>query len=582
MGNHLAKTARGSLAALVVLSLAMNSLRAEPIYTVTDQGVVPDSVLDEGHSPMDVLTQRRLTIDDKGVIQAKNWDLPSDYAGPLPENMTQGGNPPSAVATSRAGDNVAGWGFDQNHGWTGFADIDGYATSVGKLQGAHWSQALGINREGQVVGMSGGDRPQAFLYTRDQGIKPIGPAGTPSAAYAINDSGQVVGEMAAPTGSKPAQGGVSTSSTASSTAPSGAPSAIPANTASQVMTPPSQTSSPSATGSASQVQVTPGTSSAPGTSQVPTTSPSTASTQTVTSNSSPATTSQATGAGNPGVAPQVMAQSASGSTSATTSTSPSTGSTSTGTSNAGHTASGSSGGVGQTPSTLSTATTTSTSAPSSANSAVTTTSPSATTGSVGAVSSPSSGTPGASATPTLASSSPTDSTTLAATTTTTAPQPGATTPTSTTSTATTGTSTTDASTTATNAATNSMTQTRAFTSFGTGPMLDLNRMIDYSLGLNLTRAMDINMYGQIAAFGVDPEGKTHSLLLTPNTTIDEATLAAAASQADQAELSSARLASSPLAVPEPSLVMFSLLVGVALVVRSAPQKLASRWSRLSR
>ena len=113
-------------------------------------------------------------------------------------------------------------------------------------------------------------------------------------------------------------------------------------------------------------------------------------------------------------------------------------------------------------------------------------------------------------------------------------------------------------------------------------MLDLNRMIDYSLGLNLTRAMDINMYGQIAAFGVDPEGKTHSLLLTPNTTIDEATLAAAASQADQAELSSARLASSPLAVPEPSLVMFSLLVGVALVVRSAPQKLASRWSRLSR
>ncbi|WP_406696791.1 PEP-CTERM sorting domain-containing protein [Singulisphaera sp. Ch08] len=199
MSVRLAGLTRCGFSAVAAVLLAVSAAVAEPIYTVTDMGVSSDSLLTPGDSAMDVITQRRVTLDPSGKVSIETWERPGDYEGPLPDSLNPGAYGVDAVAADRAGKNAAGWGFDKERAWAGFAEIDGHATATGNLPDRTWSQALGVNEKGQVVGMSGSGSAgsaQAFLYTPEEGIKGLGQAEVGSAAYAINDSGQLVGELA--------------------------------------------------------------------------------------------------------------------------------------------------------------------------------------------------------------------------------------------------------------------------------------------------------------------------------------------------------------------------------------------------
>jgi probable HAF family extracellular repeat protein len=80
---------------------------------------------------------------------------------------------------------------------------NGKATNLGSLGGAAWNTPMAINNRGEVVGFSdlpgddGGQNPNfhAFLWTREGGMRDLGtlPGDVLSEALGINDEGQVVG-----------------------------------------------------------------------------------------------------------------------------------------------------------------------------------------------------------------------------------------------------------------------------------------------------------------------------------------------------------------------------------------------------
>ena len=80
---------------------------------------------------------------------------------------------------------------------------NGTVTDLGNLGGMAWNTPMAINNQGQVVGFSdlkgdqGGANPNfhAFLWTKERGIKDLGtlPGDAISEALGINDQGQVVG-----------------------------------------------------------------------------------------------------------------------------------------------------------------------------------------------------------------------------------------------------------------------------------------------------------------------------------------------------------------------------------------------------
>ena len=85
---------------------------------------------------------------------------------------------------------------------------NGVPTNIGDLGGHSWNTPTAINNRGVVVGFSlpagqdGTRNFQAFLWTSESGIQPLGmPAGDiRSEALGINDKGQVVGLSRAPSG----------------------------------------------------------------------------------------------------------------------------------------------------------------------------------------------------------------------------------------------------------------------------------------------------------------------------------------------------------------------------------------------
>ena len=48
-----------------------------------------------------------------------------------------------------------------------------------------------------------------------------------------------------------------------------------------------------------------------------------------------------------------------------------------------------------------------------------------------------------------------------------------------------------------------------------GVMDDLNNMVSDSSNWEIIEAYDINDFGQIVGYGINPEGHTHAFLLTP-------------------------------------------------------------------
>jgi probable HAF family extracellular repeat protein len=73
----------------------------------------------------------------------------------------------------------------------------GGMADLGTLPGDSWSQAIGLNENGQVIGVSfdDGNNPHGFLYTPGAGMVSLGalPGGRDTWPVDINDAGKVVG-----------------------------------------------------------------------------------------------------------------------------------------------------------------------------------------------------------------------------------------------------------------------------------------------------------------------------------------------------------------------------------------------------
>lgn len=167
---------------------------ASPRYIVTDIGLVPGTVL------AGVSEQRVLRMNDSGQVVGNAFSLTNFgdigylYSGGMLTSL-------SPLRSANAINNVG-----QIAGSTGrpvVRNSNGSITSLGLLPGDNnGGDSLGINDSGQVVGISrfrfliiGIDDPtdyfRAFLYSN--GVMQDLGFGQFSAAYAINNSGQIVG-----------------------------------------------------------------------------------------------------------------------------------------------------------------------------------------------------------------------------------------------------------------------------------------------------------------------------------------------------------------------------------------------------
>jgi probable HAF family extracellular repeat protein len=192
---------------LWVSCLAGNG-QAAPLFTVTDLGLGSPSNLSNPGNPdgswsfLDMNVQNRLQVDSAGQVTSAPFPTPvtASWNGAnsqvVPYQLWYNGQTPDAVVLSQAGNNVAGWGTDASRNWRGFASINGQAMLVGPLPGDVFSQATGVNKAGQVVGLSSpsGFNGKAFLFSPQTGIQAIPlPTGMHGMAYAINDSGLIAG-----------------------------------------------------------------------------------------------------------------------------------------------------------------------------------------------------------------------------------------------------------------------------------------------------------------------------------------------------------------------------------------------------
>jgi len=163
------------LALSVLVVLSFAAFAAAQSYTLTDLG------------PGEAVAINRL-----GVVAVNN---PSYVR--IPPNIrialagVDGGN--LAVPSGINGQGLVA-------GYTGYATLwtKGTPLSLGTLPGGSFSYAYAINASGQVVGQSNGDgniNAQVFLWTQATGMQGLGylPGGGFSGASAINRSGEIVG-----------------------------------------------------------------------------------------------------------------------------------------------------------------------------------------------------------------------------------------------------------------------------------------------------------------------------------------------------------------------------------------------------
>src|SRR4051812_13474300 len=155
---------------LPLLGMGVSRVDVDALYTVTDLGPMSDGVNGGDSQFGDIVSQRRLSLDDSGRVTATTWGRPGPYAGALPGELTQGPYAGQAVVTSEAGSNLAGWGYDKSLNWKGFVNIDGKAGAVLPRPGDTFTQALAVNEQGYATGITGhGSQIRPFFYVNAEG-----------------------------------------------------------------------------------------------------------------------------------------------------------------------------------------------------------------------------------------------------------------------------------------------------------------------------------------------------------------------------------------------------------------------------
>ena len=172
---------------------ATNRVQAGFTYSVQELGSAFGS-----SSPYEVnnyFGRDMLRIDDSGTVLLQPTHDPygsSPYSGPTPIGT---GAVVFATGLSDNGLYAAGTVYQQPSGqsnWAAFVASGGQAVALGDLAGQDFSAAYAVNNSGQVVGSSG---QFSFLYTPGQGMTGLGTLGgsTASAALDINNAGLIVG-----------------------------------------------------------------------------------------------------------------------------------------------------------------------------------------------------------------------------------------------------------------------------------------------------------------------------------------------------------------------------------------------------
>lgn len=116
-----------------------------------------------------------------------------------------GGQPFTPVAVNDAGMIVGNLVVPSDR-WTphaAVADRSGYVTDLGVLAGDAWSQAIGVNNRGEVIGTSGtgdGVHMRGFVWSASAGFRELEglPGADQTQPWAINNRGQVVGYSSNP------------------------------------------------------------------------------------------------------------------------------------------------------------------------------------------------------------------------------------------------------------------------------------------------------------------------------------------------------------------------------------------------
>ncbi len=194
MGRTIARKIFGSLVAMALGFVGNPQVEAATLYSVQDLGTSFDDSGFRQFESANLWGSRLLRINDSGSISVQPSGSPFEgslpYSRPTPAGT---GTVVFAPGVSDNGQYAAGTVYQMptpESNWVAFLAHDGQATALGTLPGQNFSAAFGVNDSGQVVGVSGS---LAFLDTPGQGMTSLGSFGGNSTAFGISNSGEIVG-----------------------------------------------------------------------------------------------------------------------------------------------------------------------------------------------------------------------------------------------------------------------------------------------------------------------------------------------------------------------------------------------------
>jgi probable HAF family extracellular repeat protein len=188
----------------LVLALGLACIapaEADAIYSVKDLGPAGSN----SGAGANLSGRDLLLVDDTGAV-SKNPAPYTPWAADFP--VPGMGNKVFAPGVSEDGHYVAGTILEKpapgQYPWVAYYAHDGQAVSLGRPDTpGSFSAAYGVNNSGQVVGASSVDGHQtvAFVDTSGRGMVSLGTLGGPSStALGINNLGLVVGQSSLPDG----------------------------------------------------------------------------------------------------------------------------------------------------------------------------------------------------------------------------------------------------------------------------------------------------------------------------------------------------------------------------------------------